>query len=130
VKWGTGQVHVWIWLSGEDSRVILHHQGVGELGSHGGPEGVSLLPQSPKHVKGIAVFQVHVERFWPETEVSVPHQVMKQVLDLTEAQESGVQFEDDVKTQLLHEEEGHGLDLVGGASMEGGEGDAVRDGPG
>ncbi len=111
----------------EEAPVVLDDERVGELHPEAAPERGRLLAQAA-HQPGHAVpGGVPLEGGVRDGEVAVAQAVVEDGPQLARPEQRGVELHDDVEPQLLQQEGGDALDLVGRAAVEGGEGERVGD---
>ena len=99
--------------------MVAHDQRVRELEAELPPEGARALDEPVRHLERLAPLQVPLEVLRPRLDVAVAEDVVEEPVDRVSPEERGVELHGDVKAHLLHEEDGHRLDLVRRAAVEG-----------
>ena len=107
-------------LAGREERaVVAHHQRVRELQAEFAAEGARPLGQAVRHLQRLRPLEVLLEVLGSRLDLGVAENVVEEPVHRLLAEKRGIELDGDVKAHLLHQEDGHRLDLVRRAAVEG-----------
>ena len=124
------QVHVGIGLGGEDRRIVLDYERVGELDADLAAVIARHRAQRVQDLQRLLVLQVLLERLAPQAQMAVAELIDQEFVHPLVAEQRRVELDDRVQPLALDQVAGDRLDLFGRAAVEGRQRHAVGDPPG